>query len=174
MKVFDLFEKENHLRPALKKNEFYTLKGWDFGWEILETINVAESRDEDEELSKRFSPGQKALYFFWYLDAQVTNGGFIQFYFNEYRKYLPTIKEGLKLISDTDLLDLVIKADNEYLINQSFFNQKIIKGDQIPIYDKLTVFSEIDDTYFLLHDKTMHLIEKYAKSNPDEFVAFKN
>jgi hypothetical protein len=95
MEIYNVFEKENHLQPIFEKERFDNLHGWEFGWEILSFINIAKSDDNERELSKRFSPGQKALYFFWYLDAQVTNGGFIQFYTNGYRNYLPTIIEGL-------------------------------------------------------------------------------
>jgi len=37
------------------------------------------------------------------LDAQVTNGGFLQFYSNGYRNYVPTINAGLKLIGDNKI-----------------------------------------------------------------------
>ena len=174
MKVFDIFEQENHLKPAFEKNKFDILQGWDFGWEILETINIADSIDDDEELSKRFSPGQKALYFFWYLDAQVTNGGFIQFYYNDYRDYLPTIKEGLKLIGDMELLKLIEVVDETYLLNKQLFDEQITKGDIASIYKILPKFSTYDETYFKIHDATMELIEKYARINPEEFVEFTN
>ena len=107
MEIYDIFDKENHLQPDFNRETFNVLQGWDFGWEILKTINIAKSRSENKEISKRFSPGQKALYFFWYLDAQVTNGGFIQFYWNDYGNYIPTIKEGLKLINDQELIKLI-------------------------------------------------------------------
>lgn len=170
MKAFDIFEPENHIKPVFEKNKFNQLKGWDFGWEILETVNVAESSDDDEELSKRFSPGQKALYFFWYLDAQVTNGGFVQFYWNDYRRYLPTIIAGLTLIGDTDLIELVEMADKEYVLNKQYFDEQVIKGDIAAVYKNLEKFSEYSDRYFEIHDRTMDLIESYVRVHPDEFV----
>ena len=121
MEAFTIFDKDNHLQPAFNKTEFETLHGWDFGWEILSTINIAESGDDDEALTRRFSPGQKALYFFWYLDAAVTNGGFVQFYWNDYQRYLPAIKNGLQIIGDTELLQLVEEADHKYFENQQLF-----------------------------------------------------
>jgi hypothetical protein len=81
--LYDIFEKENHLKPDFDKSEFEELDSWDFGWAILQPINLAADKESEKALSKRFSPGQKALYFFWYLDEEVTNGGFIQFYWNE-------------------------------------------------------------------------------------------
>ncbi len=170
MEVYDTFDKHNHLQPDFDKVIFDTLHSWDFGWAILEPINVAESKDEEKELSKRFSPGQKALYFFWYLDAQVTNGGFIQFYWNGYRNYIATIIEGLKLIEDIELIELIDKADKEYLANQDKFVVQREKDDWEPLYDNLKAFDEFDNVYYKIHDRTMELIEKYARLHPDEFV----
>ena len=64
MEAFTIFDKNNHLQPDFSKIEFETLHGWDLGWELLSVINIANSQDEDRALSQRFSPGQKALYFF--------------------------------------------------------------------------------------------------------------
>lgn len=172
MEAFNIFDKDNHLRPEFDKTEFETLHGWDFGWEILSTINIAESSDEDEALSCRFSPGQKALYFFWYLDGAVTNGGFAQFYWSEYQKYLPTIKNGLLLIGDTELLNLVKEADQKYIENQRRFSEYKSKGNWKGIH-KEKLFDQYDNRYYKLHDTTMALIEKYARANPDEFVKLK-
>jgi hypothetical protein len=173
MEIYDIFDKTNHLQPEFDKTRYDTLHGWDFGWAVLEPINVANSRDDEKELSKRFSLGQKALYFFWYLDAEVTNGGFIQFYWNDYRPYLPTIREGLKLIGDNELLNLLDKADQEYLTHKDKFDKQREKQDWTPLYNDLKKFEEYDRTYYKIHDRTMELIEQYARLHPDEFVKLK-
>ncbi|RZK02935.1 MAG: hypothetical protein EOO46_18225 [Flavobacterium sp.] len=78
--MYNEFDSANHLKPDFDRKQFQELNGSDLGWELLEPINIAaDDQDSEIELSKRLSPGQKALYFIWYLDGQVTNGGFIQF-----------------------------------------------------------------------------------------------
>ncbi len=173
MELYNTFDKTNHLQPVFDKTKFDTLHGWDFGWAILEPINIAKSDEDEIQLSKRFSHGQKALYFIWYLDAQVTNGGFIQFYWNGFRQYVPPILDGLKLIGDTFMLDLVNKADKEYQANKERFDSEKQKGDWEPLYDNLKKFEEYDSIYYKTHDKTMELIEKYAKQNANDFFKFK-
>jgi len=173
MDVFDVFEKENHLKPDFDKKKFSVLKGWDLGWELLEPINIAQSPDDDKELSKRFSEGQKALYFFWYLDAQVINGGFFQFYWNGFRNYLPTIKKGLSLIGDNALIDLIDLADKYYTSNQSQFQTLWKSGDYSAANEVLPEFDTYDDIYYQIHDNTMECLETYARNFPDEFVNFK-
>ncbi len=175
MEAYTTFNKANHLQPVFNKALFDTLHSWDFGWAILEPINIAKSREEDKELSKRFSPGQKALYFFWYLDDEVTNGGFIQFYWNGYRHYVPTIREGLKLIGDKELLLLLLldKADQAYITHKENFELQRQRNDWPPLYDNLKEFDDYDKLYYEIHDRTMDLIENYARLHPEEFVKFK-
>ncbi|WP_146171792.1 DMP19 family protein [Flavobacterium magnum] len=167
---YDLFEKDNHLKPDFNKTEFESLDSWDFGWAILEPINLAADKESEIELSKRFSPGQKALYFFWYLDGEVTNGGFIQFYWNENRKYLPAILKGLKLIGDNEMITLVDNAEKVYLKHIQKFETGNSQEDFEHLYNELTEFEDLDLKYYEMHDNTMSLIEKYAKQNPNEFL----
>ncbi len=103
MELCNTFDTSNHLQPLIDKTKFDTSHGWDFAWAVLEPINFAKGKEDEKLLSRRFSPGQKALYFFWHLDAEVANEGFIQFYRNNNRKYLPPIIDGLKLIGDTSM-----------------------------------------------------------------------
>ena len=121
IELYNVFDKGDHLQPEFDKAVFEVLHSWDFGWAILEPINIASDRSNDKLLSHRFSPGQKALYFFWYLDAQVTNGGLIQFYWNDYQEYIPPIITGLKLINDEALLQLLEKAETLYRANENKF-----------------------------------------------------
>ena len=169
--MYNSFEPAKHLKPDFEKNTFESLHLWDFGWELLEPLNIATDQENSEiELSRRLSPGQKALYFFWYLDAQVTNGGFIQFYWNGYRKYLAPILQGLQLIGDSAMILLVNKVDEAYSIHKLEFDKQQELGDWESLYDNLTIFEKYDSEYYQSHDKTMSMIEEYARANPDEFV----
>ena len=104
------FDHTQHFRPELNKGEFFKLSGYDFGWFVLEPISkFVKDREHEIERGKYLSYGQKALYYWWYLDAQVTNGGFVQFYYNGYGPYVPTIIRGLEHIGDKEMADLVKK-----------------------------------------------------------------
>jgi Domain of unknown function (DUF4375) len=168
------FKKENHLKPELDKIQFDTLSNWDLGWFLLEPINIIKDQEEDEiSVTKRYSSGQKALHFFWYLDGQVTNGGFIQFYLNGYGKYIPAIIEGLTFIDDKEMLDLVKKADELYVKHQKQIDKQSGKGDWGNLYNDLTDFNQFDKKYFKIHDKTMAIIETYARQHIEEFGMLK-
>jgi hypothetical protein len=169
-----LLEDTGRLLPDFDKSKFDSLHGWNFGWEILKPINLATDQEESEfRLSKRFSPGQKALYYIWYLDEEVTNGGFIQFYWNGYRKYIPLIQDGLQLIGHKEMLEIVQKADNEYMLHKDKFDSLRKSDNWEPLYDNLKNFDVYDSIYYQIHDKTMDLIEAYVRNHPGEFVNLK-
>lgn len=160
----------NQLRPTIYQADFYQEKDFDLGWLLLEPINFNDSLITEAEWTKRFSPGQKALYFWWYLDAQVTNGGFIQFYFNDYAQYVPAILEGLKLIGDKDLEILLKKAHALYLAHQVDFEKA--SQEEFPtekFYDKMEEMYLLDIEYYDLNEQTMALIEKYARTHTEAF-----
>lgn len=169
---FTVFDREVHLQPLFDSVAFDSLHGWDLGWAILEPINLTQSDEHEFEIAKQFSPGQKALYFFWYLDAQVTNGGFVQFFWNDYRRYVPTIIKGLVLVGDTEVERLVVEADSCYVRNVDLFTKCKAQDDWAPLYEELTQMDALDAKYYAAHDSTMALIEKYIRSNPFEFVRF--
>ena len=70
------------------------------------------------------------------------------------------------------MLDLVNKADLEYLKHKEQFISQRQKDDWQPLYDSLKSLDEYDSIYYVRHDITMELIEKYAREHPDEFVKF--
>jgi antitoxin component YwqK of YwqJK toxin-antitoxin module len=164
------FDKEKHFRPKLSKGDFFKLTGFDFGWFVLEPISIfVKDKEHEIERGKSLSYGQKALYYWWYVDAQVTNGGFVQFYYNGYGPYVPTIIKSLEHIGDKEMADLVRRAENIYQKNKKLMDkarQKDLFGSDL--YDRLGEMSALDNEYYELNDKTMAKIEKYIREKPNE------
>lgn len=164
------YDPENQLRPRIPKADFFRTTGFDFGWLLLEPLTILDSRSQEPGLAKRFSKGQKALYFWWYLDAQVTNGGFVQFYYNGYDIYVPAIVKGLETIGDQKMAELVKTAHKIYISNKKIVDkareQDLFGSD---LYERLELLSELDEKYYDLHENTMTILEKYARMNPNEF-----
>ena len=116
------------------------------------------------------SYGQKALYYWWYLDAQVTNGGFVQFYYNGYGKYVPTIIKGLEHIGDQKMAALVRQADRIYQKNKKLIDkarQNDLFGSDL--YERLEGLSALDKSYYESNGATMEAIEKFARRHPGDF-----
>ncbi len=166
------FDKTKHYRPKLNKGDFFKLTGFDFGWFILEPISeYIQDRKGELTKGKTLSFGQKALYYWWYVDAQVTNGGLTQFYFNDYGKYVPTIIKGLQYIGDNKMAELVNRSYELYLKE----NRKIEDARQnglegfSNLYKEIKDFDELDEEYYNLNEQTMKNIENYIRKNPNEF-----
>ena len=166
------FDKTKQFRPKLNKGDFFKLTGFDFGWFVLEPISkFIKDKEHEIERGKSLSYGQKALYYWWYVDAQVTNGGFVQFYYNGYGPYAPTIIKSLKHIGDEKMADLIQRAENIYQKNKKLIDkarEKDLFGSDL--YDRLEELSTLDDEYYDLNEKTMTRIEKYIRNNPNEIA----
>lgn len=166
------FNQSKHYKPKLNTVDFLKLTEFDFAWLVLEPISIYIN-DSEGELSRCnvLSYGQKALYYWWYVDAQVTNGGFTQFYYNDYAKYVPTIIKSLQYIGDYKMAELINKSYDLYLKE----NKKIVdarKGgleEFSNLYKEIKDFDELDDEYYNLNDETIKNIEKYIRNNPNEF-----
>ncbi len=165
------FDQSKHFRPKLNKGEFFKLTGFDFGWFVLEPISeYIQDRKGELKKGNTLSYGQKALYYWWYVDAQVTNGGFTQFYYNEYGNYVPTIIKGLKHIGDDKMAELVNRSYELYLKENKKIKDARQGGLQAfsNLYKEINDFDELDDEYYKLNDQTIKIIENYIRNNPNE------
>jgi antitoxin component YwqK of YwqJK toxin-antitoxin module len=171
------FDQSQHFRPTLNRGDFFKLTGFDFGWYVLEPISEY-IKDENGELKKgkSLSYGQKALYYWWYVDAQVNNGGFTQFYFNGYSKYVPTIIKGLNHIGDKKMAELVNRSYEIYLKENKKIKDARKGGLQefSNLYKEIEDFDELDNEYYVLNEQTMKIIEKYIRKNPNEICLDEN
>lgn len=168
-----IFEKSEHFRPKISKGDFYSLVGTDFLWHITEQLsNFTKDKNGELTKAKSFSYGQKALYYWWYLDGQVNNGGFIQFFFNGYYIYTPTIIKGLKHIGDTKAAGLVERAYEQYLIENKKFKSARSTNDLQDfsnLYKEVTDFEDLDSIYYSLEESTIEKFVDYIRQNPNEF-----
>ena|SRR5688572_24823300 len=171
---FTEFNEKKHFRSKVDWNKVKKLKDEDFIWEILEPISIMiRDLDHEEERVKRLSPGQKALHFFWYLDAQVTNGGFIQFYFNGYEAYLPSLKKGLEVIGYKKLLSVVTKSEELYDKHIKEFKGRRTAKLLSSLYSKLPEFGKLDDWYYSNEKEHYAFFDKYIRKNIDDFIVRK-
>ena len=164
------FNKSKHFRPKINKGDYYKLTGFDFGYLILEPMTQFVKKKEFEiEKGKSLSYGQKALYYWWYLDAQVTNGGFIQFYDNGYEPYLSTIIKSLEFIGDLKMVSLIQKADRIYQKNKKLIEAAEKDESLAEELDlKLMELDLLNDQYYKMNVATMAVIENYIRQHPNE------
>ena len=171
------FDQSKHFRPKLNTGEFFRLSGFDFGWFVLEPISEYIQNKKGELIrGNTLSYGQKALYYWWYVDAQVNNGGFIQFYYNDHARYIPTIIKSLKHVGDNQMAELVNRSYDLYLNKNKKIKDARKDGLQgfSNLYKEINDFDELDDIYYNINEKTMKIIENFIRSNPNEICFDEN
>lgn len=157
----DLYSKtdlENQIRPAISPVDYYRLHNMDFNWAVLSPLSkmvagYLEQKQQDlTEAIAVTSPEQKLLFFWWYLDGQVTNGGFSQFIDNGYDKYFPPVLNGLKRLPNKKYYELVEKVYFLYLKDQ----HDIINKNNIP--------------YFKINAQLYKDVESFIRDHQEQFI----
>jgi antitoxin component YwqK of YwqJK toxin-antitoxin module len=164
------FHENKHFRPKINKGDFFKLTGSDFVSMLFEPITkFIEDKEHEIERAGSLSYGQKALYFWWHLDAEVTNGGFVQFYYNGYGPYVPTIIKSLKHIGDHEMADLIQRAEDIYQQNRRLMDkaqQSNLFGSDL--YEQMHELAGLDDEYYSLNEETISIVEKYIRKHTSE------
>ncbi len=169
--IYTSFNSKQHFRAKVDWDTVKQLNGEEFLWAVLEPMSLmVDSYEHEAERVQRLSPAQKALYFFWYLDAQVANGGFIEFYWNAFDFYLPSIETGQELMQYDKLLPIIDKAHHLYLQHEDDFDKCKEQDDIEWLYENIKGFDRIDEQYYDLTEELHGFIERFVRKNIDEFI----
>ncbi len=96
-----VFEESRHFWPKINKGDYYRQSGYDFGALLVTPIfEFMHFMTDEIDGGHCLSYTQKTLYYWWRLDAQVNNGGFVQFYYNGYGVTVPALISGLNYVGD--------------------------------------------------------------------------
>ncbi|MCG8390001.1 MAG: DMP19 family protein [Cytophagales bacterium] len=131
--------------------------------------NYAKEFEHVQELTR----GQQAMFSVWWVEAEVNNGGFNQFYFNSSGRYAQVAVDGFELFGATKFADLMRRANQVYKENK----------ERLKKYDDGTLesFSEsykdnplnaLDEEFYALYNSEPlnALRVKYIRENPAEFI----
>lgn len=127
----------------------------------------------DYEVVKGLSKGQQAIYSIWWVEAEVNNGGFNQFYFNPSGKFAEMAVDGFKVIGANKFADLMIQANKIY--NE---NKEILEGfddGTIESFSKSYEDNPLDSMdqkfYELYKDENLSELRiAYIRKNYTEFI----
>jgi len=120
-----------------------------------------------------WTKSQQAIYITWYLEAEVNNGGFNQFYYNPGGQYAGLIPGALELIGASNFADLTIRANEVYQRE----NDKITRQQD----GSLAGFSKsYDDNPLNKFDEEFHVLNKggrlqniqvdYIRNHKEDFI----
>ena len=151
-------------RPATREEEPWRVI--EPFWDPLSEAEVAES-DFRYRLAE-LSPGQRAIFATSWLNSEVTNGGFRQFFMNHLPVLFAEARKGFQLFNAckyTALLDRVQEALPDGLPGDWGARQKVFESLDIE------AFRLFDDRYYALCDTISleDLCRVYIDEHSDEF-----
>ena len=169
---------------------------WDFLYVILG--KYFEMMEKDENIMQSFNDSQIALIAYRHFDAQVCNGGFIQFIQNGYggiisdNTFSETIKswgaEGTAVIAEEaekiyakhkETLDKLAKLQMEFSELASEIYHKDKKAyeqleakhfeETSKFYEDIKDFEPLEDRYYKINGQEVEKVKKYVEKNMSEF-----
>ena len=83
---------------------------------VFDNLIIRLPRDYEKEYEsiKSWNKSRQAIYLIWWLEAEVNNGGFNEFYFNTNGKYNNYLPEALELVGANKLAELTKAANKIY------------------------------------------------------------
>lgn len=134
-------------------------------------LRVAGAWGREPQIIRGLSPGVRAIYSTWLVDAEVNNGGFNQFFFNSSGQYAGDALAGYELMG----------ADEYAAVMRSAIATFEIDREQLePFYEAHTLeafsesyqhtgLGEIDQRYYALGDRIYYAWATFVRDHPGAF-----
>lgn len=128
-----------------------------FIYAVLEGLPQWYTEEQHIQLIKKLRPEIKELYFWSFLDGQVSNGGFMQFFENGFAYMIPEIKNLYQRIGDLKGLDILIEAEEwgKGLTEESWIDEET---------------NMLDNAYFDHAKVSRGIVEGYVRANLNLYV----
>ena len=127
---------------------------------------------EFENVNK-LSNGQKALFSTWWLEAEVNNGGFNQFYYNSTGQYAKMAEVGFKTVGAEKFSELTLRANKIFKENKKRL-EEFDDGTMESFSEsyKDNPLNNLDTEFYELYEleKIGDLRIKYIRENITEFT----
>ena len=165
-------------RLKVKKSDLEKTKDdWDYLYVILNKYQELSQADSVNFLDN-LNDNQLALFGYRILDAQVTNGGFLQLIYNGYAPYAfeNTFIQTLRLwgaASTADLLELVKPAGlqvAEKLQSAGQFGEQRNMDAFSDLYKEYPEFDKYDDKYYEINKTELRIVKDYVAHNLSDFI----
>ena len=142
---------------------------------IMDNIDTNFQDGEQYTLDKitKLTKGQQAVFSTWWLEAEVNNGGFNQFYFNSSGQYAQMAEIGFITIGAEKFSELTKRANKIYSENKERleeFDDGTIESFSESYKDN--PLNDLDTEFYNLYDseKIEELRIKYIRENINEFI----
>lgn len=142
---------------------------------VIDNIYEQVGNNYKKEFSnvQKLTKGQQAMFAVWWVEAEVNNGGFNQFYFNPSGQYAEMAEDGFQLFGASKFANLMRRANKVYAENR----------ERLEEFDDGTMesFSEsykdnplnaLDEEFYELYNSESlnQLRIAYIREHPTEFT----
>ncbi len=142
---------------------------------IMDNIDTNFENGEHYTLDKmsKLTKGQQAVFSTWWLEAEVNNGGFNQFYFNSSGQFAEMAEIGFKTIGAEKFSELTLRANSIFTENKERleeFDDGTMKSFSESYKDN--PLNDLDTEFYKLYDSEniSDLRIKYIRENNKEFI----
>tara|TARA_Y100001934_G_C12255617_1_gene727369 strand:+ start:154 stop:771 length:618 start_codon:yes stop_codon:yes gene_type:complete len=142
---------------------------------IMDNIDTKFQDGEQYTLDKisKLTNGQQAVFSTWWLEAEVNNGGFNQFYFNSSGQFAEMAEIGFMTIGAKKFSELTKRANKIYSENKERleeFDDGTMESFSESYRDN--PLNDLDTEFYNLYDseKIEQLRIKYIRDNKNEFT----
>ena len=142
---------------------------------IMDNIDTNFQDGEQYTLDQisKLTKGQQAVFATWWLEAEVNNGGFNQFYFNSSGQFAEMAEIGFKTIGANKFSELTKRANKIYSENKERL-EEFDDGTMESFSEsyKDNPLNDLDTEFYNLYDseKIGELRIKYIRENKNEFT----
>jgi len=131
---------------------------------------IFDEGDEDTIHLSRLSDEAKVVYFTWWCDAEIHNGGFDQFFFNFSGDHTKETMEALEVIGASVSLSLFNKALT-WFPNSTPNPDREKRWKELEAYENSDQYEkamdELDTKFYEYEDNIVELVNSYVISNPN-------
>ena len=149
---------ESQSLPRMTKGDYYSLSGVYFNTSVLDMLPAWFTESQKTQLIDKLGPEIKELYFWMYLDGQVSNGGFSQFFENGFAYMIPEIKQFYRQVGDTLSFEILNKAEK--------WNDEKSGEEEWLDFDLIILNKE----YLVHSEESNQLIESYIRTHSELFI----
>lgn len=148
--------------PRIQKADYYSLDKVYFISKIVDGLPQWYNENQFNLLIQKLRPEIKEMYFWLYLDGQVSNGGFSYFFENGYAYMIPEIKKFYQRIGEEKGLEILEKSE-EWFKNRP----------KEEVWIDLTL-DNLDKAFYANKDASEQRIEAYVRANSHLYVRDEN
>jgi antitoxin component YwqK of YwqJK toxin-antitoxin module len=154
----------------MRRVDFYRLCGHEF----FEALFIAIDRTLGEGPARlrawpKLNRLQQGLCAWWTFWGDVTNGGLVQYFYNQGDVELPALGELMKASGNQPMLPLLKQAATIYRKHKKAFATDVPFGED-GLFARMTDFTTLDQRVARLIDRTARHLEKWARANITRFA----